>query len=121
VLEGTENRRITCLLPEGDSLWYGTLEGGLHLYRNRTGKDVVTGLTGKGRIVGIGGTSGGAGKLFVATKQSGCYVVDRRTLEAEGLDIPGYVLPGRAGDYENHLMAMREIDGRVWLGTREAG
>lgn len=122
VVEATRDVRATCLYPDGPFLWYGTLGKGVYLLNRVADSLVMRALTNAHRIVGIGEIATAEGRaLFVAAKRNGCHLIDPQSREIRKLDIPGGYMRGPAEAYKNHIMAMRVIDGRVWLGIREGG
>jgi hypothetical protein len=121
VLEGAGAARATCVLPLGDSLWYGTLANGLFVRDVGAGRDTCLGLERAGRIVSIALLHEGDEGLLAVTKSGACYRVARGSLRLERLAVPSEILDKRYGPFEREIMAARVIDGRMWLGTREAG
>ncbi|MFH0919743.1 MAG: hypothetical protein V1913_05225 [Fibrobacterota bacterium] len=114
--------RATCLLPEGDSLWAGSLGTGLRLIDQKSGAVRRQLLEGVPRIVGVARCRGKKGEafLFAATDRKGCFRVDPATGTEERLHIPDTLLAQDEDNY-NDIMAFRQIDGAVWLGTRNSG
>ncbi|MBD3320222.1 MAG: hypothetical protein GF350_03915 [Chitinivibrionales bacterium] len=117
-IKETEAYRITSLVYSGEILWCGTLAGGLLKVncRERTIDTVLAEIT--SRVVGVCEFESRDGKpcLFAATKRNGCFIIDKSSLTVS--PVGGMQ---KAGDHENHIMAMRKIDDTVWLGTRETG
>jgi ligand-binding sensor domain-containing protein len=121
VLEGAGAARATCVLPLGDSLWYGTLANGLFVRDLHAGTDTCLGLGRVGRIVAVALLHEGDEALLVVTKPGPCYRVERGSLRLERLEMPSGILDKRYGPFEREIMTAQVIDGRMWLGTREAG
>jgi len=119
VVEATKGKRVTCLHRLGDSLWYGTLARGLYAYDLGAQQEYRVGPPGRDRIVGI--APFGDGRLVVGTKRSGLFAVEPASGEYEHIGIPAGVLDKDKSAYDRDVMTMRLVDGRVWLGTREAG
>jgi ligand-binding sensor domain-containing protein len=115
----TGGKRITSFFRSGDSLWYGTLARGLYLYDMRTHEEQRVGPPDNDRIVGIAPL--GDGRLVAVTKRTGLFTIDIRSGEHERLAIPKGIFGKEMSAYDRHVMTMRQVDGRVWLGTREAG
>ncbi len=119
VMPGIAEKRVTCLHRRGDTLWFGTLAHGLFTYDLSSGEERAVGLNARDAIVGIASLADN--RLFVAAKRAGCFTVDPRTMKIDQVPMPRSVFAPDAGAFERDIVAMREIDGRVWLGTREAG
>jgi hypothetical protein len=121
VVPTTQSRRATSLLLLGDSLWYGTLSRGVRLVDLRSSREAGAFLDGTMRVTGLAEVSvGGRGTVFVATKRDGCALVDRQTMRLAKLALPLKML-GALEKGEGEIVAMRCMDGRVWLGTRAGG
>lgn len=117
VLDSTRPYRITSLLPEGDSLFFGTLSNGLLSYSSKAKKVTRTWLPGDSRIVGIAGDSG---FIYTAETRHGFWSIDRRSGAAKRIPIPDSLLMPYDAP-ANDIMAMRRIDNEIWLGTRNNG
>ncbi|MBD3315321.1 MAG: hypothetical protein GF344_06005 [Chitinivibrionales bacterium] len=117
--ENTEGMRITCIAPNHDKLWLGTLARGLHLFDPIAGQIMNTRLEGTMRIMAMGVTD--AGRVLVATKLSGLYRIDNASDPIERIPAPGGLIDDGAAEREKHVTAARLIDGRFWMGTREGG
>lgn len=119
IMPGIAEKRVTCLHRRGDTLWFGTLAHGLYTYDLSAGVESAVGLNARDAIVGVASLPDG--RVFVAAKRAGCFTVEPATMRIEQVTIPRRLFPSEAGAFERDIMAMRLIDGRVWLGTREAG
>jgi hypothetical protein len=118
VVKATEPYRITCIERAGDSLWFGTLAQGVGACNWRTGACYLMCAV-PGRVMGFARLDSGK-HLFIASQYNGCFSYDMVTGKRAEVrwnlpDIEG------ADAYDNNIMAMRVIDGRIWLGTRNHG
>ncbi len=122
VLANTERHRVTSIAPRGDSLWYGTLAEGLRVYNRGTERIDSVYLRATQRVMGLAhiDLDDGGEAICVGTKTSGCHIVDCRSGELRKLE--GFAASkGQANRRSHDIMTLRGIDGRVWLGTRNAG
>jgi hypothetical protein len=123
ILAATQKYRVTCILPEGDSLWYGTLSNGARLYNRKTGAGKeLPAIPASSRIVGLARVrqKDAVAGLFAATQNSGCFLMGFAKGEAGLLPVPDSLLSSD-NPRDNDIMAMRRIDGEIWLGTRNNG
>jgi ligand-binding sensor domain-containing protein len=114
----TEPYRITCIERKGDTLWFGTLAQGMGVCNVRTGACSLV-CAAPGRVMGFALLDGGK-RLFMASQYAGCFSYDMVTRQRAEVrwNLPDI---GGADAYDNNIMAMRAIDGRIWLGTRNHG
>jgi ligand-binding sensor domain-containing protein len=122
-LLSSQKYRVTCILPAGDSLWFGTLAHGVRLLKRKAGvENALSAVPASSRIVGLAmsGPAGGPGNLFVATQNSGCYLFDSSASNAKRVSIPDSLL-AQDDERANDIMVLRKIENEIWLGTRNNG
>ncbi|MBD3420780.1 MAG: hypothetical protein GF398_11735 [Chitinivibrionales bacterium] len=115
----TEKYRITDVHFAESHIWFGTLGRGLIRFNSAEQICDRFLLAGADRIMGIA-PSGHGGELYVATRQSGCYLLSVNSARIRKLPIPDSI-PLNDAAFDAHIKAVREIDGRIWIGTRNRG
>jgi ligand-binding sensor domain-containing protein len=123
LLGETKGQRISCLLAQGDSLWYGTLGRGLKVMSRQRRTLLHTYLENTRRITGIIELPdhNSPHSLFIATSNDGCFRLTAPSQTPLPLLPPDGIMSGTWEDEVNQIMAVRQIDSLVWIATKSAG
>ncbi|MDD5673993.1 MAG: hypothetical protein PHC61_07520 [Chitinivibrionales bacterium] len=122
LLAPTRPYRVTAIALDKQDLWIGTLGQGVRRFDRATGRETGACLTDTRMIVGIAlYQDSGKASLFAATREQGCFKIDGASGQSAPLPLPAQLFSQDQDQNSRQIMASRVIDGRIWLGTRDAG
>lgn len=119
---GSAIGRVSAVVADRDTLWYGTLARGVWRGRVGGGENRLLGLNAGSRIMGLGLSGEGASRVLAgASKEDGPFVMSTDGSGVQHPAFPAALLDGTWNSFENHVFCAIVIDGNIWMGLRDHG